>query len=310
MALTAEQIARLPKDSNGNPTLLGSGGGLSNFSIGGVLNEVGESLGLGPNKGTVPTYNDQYNLPGYQQQYGQYGRLASGFGGRQAPQANAFTAGAGSFRADQRGFGRDLRREARGRGIGQQTVRMQAQNMADRALAQQYGMAAGARPGMGGGAYQNAAMNAANAQSRVGEQAAMAGAQMQLGAMNQYGGFLQGARGQDQQLGMFNAGQRQQGSQFNTDAQLRQMGLNDQAQLEALRQRLQAAGMQQQGGLAFNQALQNYNTARMGQPTAGQALLGAGMGAAQMYAGMPPTAAAGGARPGDHGSTSFNPYNY
>lgn len=253
------------------------------FSLGGVLNTVGGFLGLGPNEGQRPEFNSNYNLPGFNQQYNQYGQLSQQYGNRGAPQARSYTAGGSSFRGDQRALVQGLQADAAGNGPGQQLARMQAQNIADRTFGQQLSAAASARPGMGAAAYQNAAMNAANAQSQVGGNAAMAGVQARLGAMNQLGGVLQGARGQDQELGMFNAQQRQQGSQFNADAQLRQMGLNDQAQLEALRQRLAASQMQQQGGLAYNQHLQNYNVTRMGQPTAGQALLGMAGGLAGGY---------------------------
>lgn len=260
---------------------MGDGGGLGSA--------INSTLGFfGPNKGKAPQYGSNYQVPHFDSQYQQYSNLGQSYGQQQAPQASAYTAHDGAFRGDQRAFGRDLRREAHGHGVGQQVVRMQAQNMADRAGQQQMSFAASARPGSTGLNYQNAAMNAANAQSQVGGQAALAGGQMQLGAMGQYGTFLQGARDQDQRMSMFNANQQQQGSQFNVGAQLQQTGMNNQAQLEAYRQRLQAAGMQQQGGLAYEQNAANYQAARMAQPSNGQMLLGAatGLGSAYMMGGM------------------------
>lgn len=281
---------------------------------------------LGPNKGQAPKYGSNYQVPHFAGQYNRYGSYEGMFGRRQAPQAQAFTGQDGAFRQDQRAFGMDLRREAQGRGVGQQVVRSQAQNIADRGAQQQMAMAASARPGSTGLNYQNAAMNAANMQSQVGGQAALAGGQMQLGAMGQYGQFLSGARDQDQRMSMFNAQQQQQGSQFNTDARLRQTGMNDQARLEALRQRLQLSGMQQQGGLAYEQNAANYQAARMAQPSNGQMLLGAatGLGSAYMMGGLG-GAGAGAAMGGATGSQratattagsnpnyayGFNPYNY
>ena len=297
-------------------------GSLVNKVSGGVMGGLDF---LGPNKGKAPQYNSNYQVPQFNGQFNRYGSLEGQFGRREAPQAQAYTAQDGAFRGDQRAFGMDLRREAQGQGIGQQTVRMQAQNMGDRAQQQAYGMAASARPGSTGLNFANAAMAGAHAQSQVGGQAALAGGQMQLGAMGQYGQFLSGARDQDQRMSMFNAGQNQQNSQFNTSAQMQQTGMNDQARLEALRQRLQLSGMQQQGGLAYEQNAANYQQARMAQPSNGQMLLGAasGLGSAYMMGGLGGGGAAamqtqpyGGARPiygqypGQGGNAGTNPYGY
>ncbi len=111
--------------------------------------------------------------------------------------------------------------------------------------------------------------------AQVGGQSAAAQGQYQLGAMQNYGQFLQGARGQDDSM-----------SQFNADARFRQLGLNDQSQLEALRQRLQLQGMQQQGGMGYEQNRTQRYTGQLGvapQPTFGQQLLGAAGGAGQAY---------------------------
>lgn len=245
---------------------------------GGGLSGIGSDLKsfFGPKQTPPPQYGSNYQVPHFDSQYGRYGDLAGSYGRRDAPQATAHQAGNSAFRGDQRRLAHMLMNQAKGRGPGQELVRMQAQGAADRGMQQQMAMANSGRPGMGAMGMRNAMMNSGNMQSQVGGQAAMAGLQAQLGAANQLGDVLSGARGQDQQLGMFNAGQRQQGSQFNADARLRQMGLNDQAQLEALRQRLQLSGMQQQGGLTYEQLLNQHKLGQMGQPTLGQQLLSGG----------------------------------
>lgn len=263
----------------------------SNFEYGPdgeVRNKYSSSnpLASGPGGGAPFDYGSRYKVPHFNSQYGQYADLSRDFAHRDAPSANSYTAGTSNFRGDQNQLARMLMKQAQGRGPGQQLVRMQAQGAADRGMQQQLSMANSGRPGMGAMGMRNAMMNSGNIQSQVGGQAAVAGLQAQLGAANQLGGVLQGARGQDEQLRMFNAGQRQQGSQFNADAQLRQMGLNDQAQLEALRQRLQLSGMQQQGGLTYEQLRNQYRLGQMQQPTFGDQLMsgGASLGAAYLGA--------------------------
>lgn len=242
---------------------------------------------LGGNGGGAPfDYTSQYKVPEFGQQYNQYGRMSENYGDRNAPQAQSFQAGDSSFRGGQSQLAKMLMQQSRGQGPGQELVRMQAQGAADRGMSQQMAMANSGRPGMGAMGARNAMMNSGNMQSQVGGQAAQAGLQAQLGAMSQLGGVLQGARGQDQNLSMFNAGQQQSSSQFNTDAKLRQMGLNDQAQLEALRQRLQLGGMQQQGGLQYMGDRNAYRMGKMAQPTFQDQLMsgGASLGAAYLGA--------------------------
>jgi hypothetical protein len=89
--------------------------------------------------------------------------------------------------------------------------------------------------------------------------------------MQNYGQFLQGARGQDDSQ-----------AQFNVDARLRQLGLNDQSQLSALQQRLQGQQMQQQGGISYEQNRSNRYNAQLGVPTSGEQLIGAASGLAKL----------------------------
>jgi hypothetical protein len=106
----------------------------------------------------------------------------------------------------------------------------------------------------------------------------MGRAQEQLGAQQQLTGALQGARGQDIQRNL-----------ANMEAQLRSRGMNDEQIRSMLGLELQQAGMQQQGGLAAQQAYNQLLGIGAGAPTPGE--LGAGLltggagAAAQMMAG-------------------------
>lgn len=193
---------------------------------------------------------DNFNVPGYGQSYGQYGQMAGQYGGRSSPYAG-----------QMEGLASQYQREASGNGIGQRLIRNQAQGMADRGARQQLAMAASARPGNTALATRGAMMNAGNMNAQVGGQSANAMGQYQLGAMQGYG---------------------QQLSQMD-DARLRQLGLNDQSQLEALRQRLQLQGMQQQGGMNYEQNRTQRFSGMLGAPTPNEMLLGGLQGAGSAF---------------------------
>lgn len=112
-------------------------------------------------------------------------------------------------------------------GRGPSLAAQQMRQGVNQAAASQQAMA-GSAVGRGvgpGAAYRNAASTSAGmAQNMIG-QTGMARAAEQLGALGQLSGTIQGARGQDEALGMFNAGQ------FN-DSQMRNRAL----QLQALSQ--------------------------------------------------------------------------
>lgn len=184
-------------------------------------------------------------VPQYGQQYKDYGSIAKDYANQQS-----------GFRPLQQSFGRTLLQEAHGQGVGQQLVAKNAQLAADRAGAQQFGAIAGARPGMQAMAARNAQLGTALAQSAVGEQAAVGSAQMTLGAQQQYGQHLQAARGQD----------------------IQQQGLNNQSQLDAYRQRMQLAGMQQSGAMTAEQLRAQRYAALMGAPTQGEIMAGGAVG--------------------------------
>ncbi len=189
-------------------------------------------------------------VPGYQGQYNQYTNLGRNFANRQSQVAG-----------QQGQFGQDvLRREAMGQGVGQQLVRMQAQQAADRASGQQFAAVAGARPGMQAMAARNAMLGSSLAQSQVGGQAALGSANMTLGAQGLYSNHMAGQRGQD----------------------ISQMQTNDQAQMEAYNQRLKLAGLQQQGGLTAEQLRTSRYNALLGVPTNSEIMMGGltGLGSA------------------------------
>lgn len=244
--------------------------------IGDAVGWVGDQLGITNPLNDHNINRGDFNLPGFQTQYDTFGRLAANTGGRRAPQSMGSSAAQSGFRGQQSALANLLMQQAQGRGPGQELVRRQAQSMADRGMAQQAGFAARANPQMAGLAGRNAAMAGAGIAGQAANAATMGGLQAQLGATDQLGGVLQGARGLDNQFNMFNAGQAQQNSQFNVDARLRQMGMNDARQLDLLRQRLAASQMQQQGGIAFQNARLGQATAAAQMPTfLDKALLGA-----------------------------------
>ena len=208
--------------------------------------------------------------PGFDKQWRDYTDTNRGAGPRRG-----FESGVG-FRDYQKDLLNSLQRDAAGNGPGQALVRMQAQQAADRGSAQQLAMGASARPGQAGMAGTNAAFNSANMQSAVGGQAAQAGLQARLAATGQLGQF---------------SGQARRGD-------LDQMGLNDQTQLEALRQRLQLSGMGQQGEQWW-QGMQNQNRQfEAAQPSGWERGIGAGVGIAEALAAFVP---GGGARTGGGG---------
>lgn len=238
---------------------------------------------------------NMFNVPQFGQQYDRFSQTADRAQHRVAPQAAE-----SQFRGYQDNLLRQLQADAAGRGPGQQLVRMQAQGMADRGAAQQMAMASGARPGQTASAGRNAAFNAANMQSAVGGQAAQAGLAARLGAMQQMGQASTAARGQDLQRG-----------QFNADMNLRQMGLNDATELQALQQRLGLTGMQQQGMMSLEQMRTQAQMAQKAQPKWWERGIGAAAGAAEIYANMQtggaPAAAKAASGGGGSLNTSFNP---
>lgn len=223
----------------------------------------GEYEGLDRNNFSVPGYDQQQNrLAGYLQ----------GVDSRVAPHVGTYqTAHGSAFRGDQAELVDQLQRRA----AGQDSVaELQARQGMDAANAQQRSMMAGARPTNAAMAMQLGSQGMANAAMGIQGQAAIARAQEALGATGQLGNVLAQGRGADEQLNMWNAGQQNQRKSQQAQMNQQQMGLDDAARAGYLGQSLNAAGMQQQGGMAYEQNRTQRYGAAMGVPTKREALIG------------------------------------
>lgn len=216
-----------------------------------------------------PNY-DNFMLPGYGQTRGQYDSMI-GQGPRGAPQA-----GMSGFRGGQQQLSSMLFNQARGQGPGQEIARRQAAQQVEQGMGQQMAMARSARPGQSAMAARNAAMASGQLQGAGAQAASMGGLAAQQSAIGQLGGVLQGARGQDLQRNIANAGMRQQ-----------QMSIDDARQMELLRQRLQMDRFQQMGGMGYEQARMGGANLAAQQPSDWDKILGAaqGFGQARMLQG-------------------------
>lgn len=219
----------------------------------------------------------EFNLPGFQSQYNQYQRIADQR--RTAPQANA-----SALQGDQMALIRQLQAQAAGSGPGQQLVAQHAQDQAQQTLRAQLAAQASGRGGAG--AAFNASQAGAQAMGGIGNQRVMGGLQAQLNAFGQLGQNIDAGRRSDEQLNLSNA-----------DMRLRQTGMDDDRQMEALRQALLASSYQQQGGMAYEQGRMGVN---MATPTGWERVLAASQGGLQMALG-----GAGGAG-GGGGTTQLN----
>lgn len=195
---------------------------------------------------------------------------------RQAPEiaapsvAGTSSAATSDFRGNQQALIDRL--EAQANGTAPSIVDAQLRQATDRNTALQQSMA---QSGRGNATLAN--IVAANNSNNYGQQAAQTAVagrlQEQQQANAQLSGTLQGARGQDEGLSVFNAGQTNQSNQFNAqqqnfanqsnlEAKLRTMGLNDAAILNVM----------------------NQVTGINAKPTLGDQLLAGGTGALGMYA--------------------------
>jgi hypothetical protein len=215
----------------------GVGGAMAGSAFGPPGTAVGGLLGVGLGLFGGGDPNQQYR-----DQMAEYARYVQG---RETPMLGPASLGQLSgFRGNQADLVAML--EAQARGEGPSLAGQQLQAGMDRAGRQAQGMAAGARG-------PNAALGQFQAQQTMGDlgaqanqQAAMARIQEQYNAQNQLGLTLHGARGQDEAMSQFNAGQQNQFAMANQDATLRGWGLNDSAVLGALGG---AGGMQRGAGL-------------------------------------------------------------
>jgi hypothetical protein len=207
---------------------------------------------------------DNFMLPGYGDTRSQYSNMI-GQGPRGAPQA-----GVSGFRGDQRQLSGMLFDQARGQGPGQEIAQRQASQQVQQGLGQQMAMARSARPGQSAMAARNAAMAGGQLQGAGAQAASMGGLAAQQSAIGQLGGVLQGARGQDLQRNISNAGMQQQ-----------QMSMDDSRQMELLRQRMMMDQMQQQGGQAYENARMGGTNLALQQPSDWDKILGAAQGFGQ-----------------------------
>jgi hypothetical protein len=153
----------------------------------------------------------------------------SGYSGFNPATVGVATGPQDQIRADQLGFLDQLRLASLGQGPSAAGAMLQRDTDAN--INQQASIAASLRGVSNPAAQLNAANNAALVQARSGADARVLAAQEQIAARGQYGGALQGVRGQDQNLAQLKA---------QVGLQNQSLGLQAQAQrdsaLNALRQ--------------------------------------------------------------------------
>lgn len=271
-----------------------------NGATGGTLGTFLDPLGITPfGEDRVDRANEygattreNFDLPGYDEMQGRYDDYLGQIQGREAPQLGQFqNAGferaAGSQIAGQQQSLADLL-SGRARGEGS-VAEMQLRQAADQGMAQQAALAAGARPGNSAMAARMAGQNMGRMQAGLGGAAAIARAQEANMAAGQLGGLLGQMRGSDEQMNMFNAGQRNNMNQFNAGQQntrtgmqgqmdQNQIGMNDAANNALLGQSLSAAQSQQQGGIGYENVQAGKFGAMLGVPTDGEKFAGMAQG--------------------------------
>lgn len=287
-------------------TVIGAGAGAI---IGGAAGLFG---------GDDPSYTpdrSNFNLPGYSQRGAQRLGTANWAMHRQAPQSAATTIGRfqnaqggnigeSDFRANQQNLANALYDQYQGKGPS--LAAEQLKQSTNRNLAAARSLNAGARGPMSALAARNTQNQLGSINQQAVNESVMARIQERMAAGGLAGQMMNTGRGQDlqraieqqqlnAQLSQFNAGQQNQrtfgqaqltqsGNQFNVDARLRQTGLNDQAMLEALRQEMQNAQLQQYGSMGYEAALGGKYEFEAGRPTVGDQFLAAGssLGAAKL----------------------------
>jgi hypothetical protein len=211
----------------GGAMLGGSIGGPWGAAIGGGLGLLGGLAGGDP--------NEEYRR--------QLEALGSKYGRMKAPQAGpAQTAGMSGFRQNQAGLISQL--EAMGRGEGPSAAQIQMREAMDRAAGAQASAAAGAggRGVNAGAALRGAMNNTAAVQAQGARDTATLRAQEQFNALQQLGQVIGQGRGQDEQLGMFNAGQQNDMAQANLMAAMQTLGIQTEAELKAVLGAMGGAG--------------------------------------------------------------------
>jgi len=213
---------------------IGPGGALVGGGIGALLGGLGGLFGGGNPEG--------------QQQRDMLMALAQSAQSRGLPANAAYS----DFRGDQQDY--LARVKALSEGKGPSMAREMTRNALMQSSSNQAAAAAGAR-GNPALAARQAANNMAGLSAQATQAGALAGAQEQLGALQQWGSGIYGARGQDEGM-----------NRFNSELALRGLQQNDMTQIQALQAALQAGQVAGQ------------------QPTSGDYLMGAGGALGQILA--------------------------
>lgn len=238
---------------------------------------------------------------GYEQHQDRYSSYLDAIQGRDAPQIGEFQNVQQSQVAGQQQSLADML-AARARGENS-VAELQLRQAADQGMNQQRSMAMGARPGQSAMAARLASQNMGRMQAGLGQSAAIARAQEAQMAAQGLGGLLGQMRGSDDQTGMFNANQQNNRTGQQAQMNQQQMGMNDAANNALLGGSLNAAGMQQQGGIAQEQNNTNRWGVQMGVPTQQEQFMGGVAGAAPML--LSDERAKTGIRPGDGSADNF-----
>lgn len=194
------------------------GGGLAGAGIGGPFGGlIGAGLGFG------------MGMLGGNPQADYQRRLEQELGGWNAPQMGRAAQGdMSSFRGNQRNL--VTRLEALASGQGPSLAAAQLQAATDRNMKGQQAMAAGARGPNAAMAQFTAANNAGMLGAQAAQDATAARIAEQQMALQQLGLTLQGARGADEDMNRFNAGQRNEVGLAN----LQSRGMSNQQRLQLL----------------------------------------------------------------------------
>jgi hypothetical protein len=237
------------------------GGILGGYGLGKVGDWLGQPMRSGGEYDGVNQGN--YNLPGFEERRQRLLGYADGAGSRAAPQAAD-----SNFRNQQRSVMDKLNAVMGGQ---DSFSREQLRQNADANIAQQRSLAATARPSNSAMMARVASQNIGNLNQGLAGQQALAGIAERLGAANALGGLSSTARGQD--IGL---------NQFNANAQLQQGALNDEMLGRFAALELQNAGMQQAGGMGYEQNRLGRYGIRMGTPANWEGVLSAASGLGQM----------------------------
>jgi hypothetical protein len=201
---------------------------------------IGGALGLfgGSSQRSMPGY-DQRNADLWAQINGAQGRGGVTLG------QNERSAGGQEFRTGQQQLIAQLQAQAAGRGPS--LAGMQAFAAADRGMAQQQSLAAGAAPGNEALAARQAMQNSAGINSNLAQTSAQARLAEQMAAQQQLGGVLGQARGMDINNEQFNAAATNNRNLNQAGLTMQQRQMNDQREQFMRQLELQNAGAQMSG---------------------------------------------------------------